>query len=77
MQRIPEQITATVPIEERIARAYRLAMATGENDAAHTCEHDFYSSPGIWVDGQPSRAVLRTAELRRQRIARQARGEKE
>jgi hypothetical protein len=52
-------------------------MATGENNAAHTCEHDFYSSPGIWDNGNPSRAVLRTAALRRQRLERQSRGEKE
>lgn len=77
MQAIPEQVTEIPSIEERIARAYRYAMATGENRAAHTCEHDYYSSPGLWRDGMPSAAMLRTAELRRQRLARIARGEKE
>jgi hypothetical protein len=69
-QSIPEQIEPTVTREERIIRAYRLAMIGGVS-VPHTEVTEFFTSPGIWADdGQPRACVLLTAELNRRGLNR-------
>jgi hypothetical protein len=56
---------AKVDRDERVRRAYRLAMIGGVY-IPHTEVTPFYESGEIWrEDGTPSRHVLLTAELNR------------